>query len=236
VAELPEAPPAPQKDADELISQMAGKEVDRLLADAEIEREDTPGTGAQSEGARAISSPAGPLAADAAKTAGDEEALLSQQIEALISAEKGKPAQTTPESTAATAVEADAVQNGNESAAPSAANAAITPSPEPIEPAAQVKAKAAEAEQTNVTPDAAPKLADAAPASESPVESISIDPLESEREGARGVPIFLLPLDWLNRPFAFVTDAARDAMGKIAVLTSLNAAALFVYIIWFRHR
>src|SRR5947209_8838132 len=103
VANSPEAPPAPQKDADELIAQLAGKEVDRMLASADNERVEERAPDMRVDDGKTISSPADPLAADAAKTPGDDEAALAQQIEALITGDKDKAAQTMTEPAAAPA-------------------------------------------------------------------------------------------------------------------------------------
>ncbi|HEX4796960.1 MAG TPA: hypothetical protein VH370_24430 [Humisphaera sp.] len=241
VANSPEAPPAPQKDADELIAQLAGKEVDRLLASADIEREEERAPVMRVDDGKTISSPADPLAADAAKTPGDDEAALAQQIEALITGDKDKAAHTMTEPASAPAlVEVVAAPLSDESSATAVANAAIMQPPATVEPAAPVEAPSTEnpqtiAVQSSPAPDAAPKIDDAA-ASEPQSQSVGVDPLEIPGDDNRRLPIYLLPLEWLNRPFTFLSDAVRDALGKIAVLTSLNAAALFAYVIWFRHR
>ena len=46
---------------------------------------------------------------------------------------------------------------------------------------------------------------------------------------ATGVPIYLKPLVWMNRPLDR-SPAARDLVGKIALLTLLNAGGLLVYV------
>ena len=44
-----------------------------------------------------------------------------------------------------------------------------------------------------------------------------------------GVPVYLKPLVWMNRPLDR-SPAARDLVGKIALLTLLNAGGLLVYV------
>jgi hypothetical protein len=62
------------------------------------------------------------------------------------------------------------------------------------------------------------------------VSQHAADLLESEAE----VPIFLKPLVWLSSPLDRFGDGLRETIGKIAVLTMVNAIAVLVYVIIFR--
>jgi hypothetical protein len=54
-------------------------------------------------------------------------------------------------------------------------------------------------------------------------------------EAAKPVPALLKPLVWLNAPLAGLSDSSREAIGTIAVVTAMNAAAVLVYVLFFRH-
>jgi hypothetical protein len=48
------------------------------------------------------------------------------------------------------------------------------------------------------------------------------------------IPPLLRPLVWINAPFAALPDGVRDALGKVAILTLMNAIAVLAYVIVFR--
>jgi hypothetical protein len=55
----------------------------------------------------------------------------------------------------------------------------------------------------------------------------------------QGRPSFLLRLlvqilEWINAPMRFLSDPVREAIGKIAILTTCNAAAVILYVMVFR--
>ena len=56
------------------------------------------------------------------------------------------------------------------------------------------------------------------------------DLLDSETD----VPVFLKPLVWLSSPLEGFGDGVRETIGKIAVLTMVNAIAVLVYVMIFR--
>jgi hypothetical protein len=61
--------------------------------------------------------------------------------------------------------------------------------------------------------------------------------LTGTAEGATptaALPLFLRPLEWINAPFAAIPDAARAALGKVAIATLINAVAVLAYVILFR--
>lgn len=41
-------------------------------------------------------------------------------------------------------------------------------------------------------------------------------------------------LEWVNAPLSFVPDAARDTLGRVAVLTLVNSAAVLIYVLFIR--
>ena len=148
--------PASQVDesasADGLLSEMAGREIDRLLCESEVESDVRP----RPERRKAASDPAPPPAA-VEPAASEDEGDLAAALDGIF---------------------ADA----------------------PEEPAA--------------VPLPAPESVD----TESPA----------------GPPLALRPLIWLNAPLDILPSALRDALGKIALVTLLNAVAVILYVLLFR--
>ena len=48
-------------------------------------------------------------------------------------------------------------------------------------------------------------------------------------------PLLVRLLEWLNRPLDNCSDQVRDLLGKIAILTTVNAAAVLAYVIFVRN-
>lgn len=48
------------------------------------------------------------------------------------------------------------------------------------------------------------------------------------------IPIYMLPLVWINAPLAKCSDDVRDMIGKIAITTLINAMAVLIYVLLFR--
>ncbi|MEZ0265991.1 MAG: hypothetical protein ACAI43_14780, partial [Phycisphaerae bacterium] len=48
------------------------------------------------------------------------------------------------------------------------------------------------------------------------------------------VPALVRALEWMNAPLAGLSDGAREALGKIAIVTTLNAVAVLLYVLIFR--
>jgi hypothetical protein len=147
--------PAPAKSADDLLSQMAGDEIDRLLAETDSE----PATAAG--GAIATAQPGSPAAPGTA----DLDAVLE------------------------TAAAAD-------------------------HPAAIV--------QTTV------------PAPAQPPVSLDDSPKIELGDPVRGFPLLLRPLQWLSAPLDPWPDQLRDVLGKVGLMTLINALAVLAYVLLFR--
>jgi len=173
---------------DDLLSKLAGEEIDKLLADAEVERPpetvETPIASKQKIG----DSPA----------AVDNE--LSTQIDQLLEDRRAPAAPVAP------------------------------PAP-PVDAAEEARLKKL-AEELEVD---GPKAA--AVTEELPEEK---DDVEEEDEGTfeldkRSPALWLRPLEWMNRPLDDAPDWVRPAMGKLAILTMLNALAVIGYVIFRQH-
>jgi hypothetical protein len=55
-------------------------------------------------------------------------------------------------------------------------------------------------------------------------------------EDEEGPPWYLRLLETINAPFASCSDELRAAIGKIAIVTLVNAVAVLVYLLFFRSR
>jgi hypothetical protein len=191
--------------ADDLLAQLAGDEIDRLLAESDVERETKP-----AEVPRAPSA---------------------------------SPTDPEPDG----AVELDVVMNELQ-AAPAAKPAA------PVDSAAPVAEKITEAP---VAPSPAPSTVvnevvpettaavDAEVDTTSPAERAALDGEEDESidllattsllaGGDRELSPLFKPLAWLSAPLDAFPDEVREALGKIAILTLVNAIAVLAYVMMFR--
>jgi hypothetical protein len=72
----------------------------------------------------------------------------------------------------------------------------------------------------------------AAPAASEPTAA-EVD--ESEVVYER-IPLIVRVLEWINAPLAFLPLQVREAVGKIALVTTVNAIAILTYVLLFRHR
>jgi hypothetical protein len=52
--------------------------------------------------------------------------------------------------------------------------------------------------------------------------------------GTSRIPLFLRPLEWLSAPLDPWPDQLRDALGKIGLLTLVNALGVLAYVLLFR--
>jgi len=50
------------------------------------------------------------------------------------------------------------------------------------------------------------------------------------------LPLYLKPLEWINAPLEACPSALRDFIGKAAIITLVNAAAVLLYVMLFRRR
>jgi hypothetical protein len=244
---LENAESAPTGGADDLLSQLAGDEIDRLLAEADVEAAPLPEAADAPAAAPAAASdtaePA-PVAADAPVTTGASApaaapALESQLDELFNSLNEPPPA-------APTEVAAEAVVTPAPVATPAPtatdldeqlaklANE-LLPTPEPVEALTPVDAPAvAEAVPPQDLPQEAPVDDERAallaePASDAPPEELY------EEAGDEAIPWYLWPLVWLNAPFAALSDGARDRVGKVALATLLFSITVLTFLAVARH-
>lgn len=198
VVDLPdpmEQPPAGAS-ADDLLSQLAGDEIDRLLGESDVPPADP--TEAEPEPVATMASPADapPAPADAAP----EPEALAQQLEQAKADAAAEVAEALP------AAPPPAPSGELDQTIAAAAESVLGPAPAP--PAAAE----AGAERDGLLTD----LAAEAPDDEPPI------------------PLLLRPLEWLSRPLDGLSPAARDFLGKAAIVTLVNSIAVIAYVLWFR--
>jgi hypothetical protein len=252
--------------ADDLLAKLADSEIDRLLAEAEVQR--TP-----DEPAEAVDAPVDPIKFDPPR-AGIEQAETpeaeSEQEEATPTAPvaeakpteaagEEQPATEQPEPSAAAAeTEPVASTESATSAESSVSNqldqlfCELKDGARPPEP--ETSAPAVPAEVTGAAP-AAPAVpaADSAPATDdstattvaerNALQAISAEVEAGEREEQEAaearrkrdrVPLMLRPLVWINAPFAACSQGVRETLGKVAIITLVNALAVLLYVLIFR--
>lgn len=138
--------------------------------------------------------------------------------------------------------------------APPTADAPTAPfAADPIPaPTAQPAPSRAQALDVNAELDvlfsaAVAKDAEAANAASPPPETTAEERAGLVAEPARGhspaaagdareesLPLLLRPLEWLSAPLAVFPESVRDFIGKVAIITTLNAAAVLAYVLIFR--
>lgn len=203
-----ESPQVSSASTDDLLAQMAGEEIERLLSESdEAEASATPSasaaaapSGSAPASAPATPAPSAPKAESSSTPAGATQApsprRTDQDLSALFSqldATEAEPASKPEEQKAAPA---DAVPSVAEELAREMDEDAAAP----MAPASAVEA------------------------SLQPVKRI-----------ASGDPLVLRMLALLSAPLDAFGDQVRDVVGKIAILTTVNALSVLVYVLFFRH-
>lgn len=233
--------------ADDLLSKLAGDEVDRLLADAdapaplppppppgprpqgEIPAEGVmpvqdvvPGDGAASAPTATAVPPADappPASADSAV-----QAQLDTLFAELTTRSPAPPAVATP---AAPEIESTA------SSAPADPLAAGEVTDSPLPEAGEISALEAELRETLASNAAAASVVaapTATPVADEPAEGDA--PLRRRRTGP--VALLLKPLEWINAPLAAARPEVRETLGKVAIVTAFNAVVVIAYVYFFR--
>jgi hypothetical protein len=57
---------------------------------------------------------------------------------------------------------------------------------------------------------------------------------EAEADAGAHVPLLVRVLEWVNSPLAGFPDRVREALGKVALVTTVNAVAVLTYVLLFR--
>ncbi len=282
-APLPESLSSPTSPsnagADDLLSQMAGDEIDRLLAEADVEAPSIPKADnlddVIADAADAVNSAADPtsgLSDDALKILEEvqKDADALQKDVSELTKLTTPPADATPAPVVAPKVpETVSVTDDSISSELDDLFKQLTESP-PVE-GAQIAGTVASADVPveEEDPVAAAMAAVAAENAAAPAAatgeskpsadaSVSIE-AKTATAGRAGLgladlatsyatagvpttsahddsptPFYLKPLEWINAPLADASDTVRELVGKAAIITLVNAAAVLVYVMFFR--
>jgi hypothetical protein len=248
--ETPDAAPAPLTSADDLLAQLAGAEIDRMLAESDGD------LGEQEPG----NMPA-EHADDAIARAPADEAELNKLLESASAEAKDAADALAEQAAQAPAPVIPAAQAGTHS--PAAAQSptedysaqmdalfkelnAAAPAPQPASASKTTPADAPQAPtaapSSAETPTAAPVAAPltteqattvaerAALAEPIPKPTSQTDPIEPQEKPSLLVTL----LEFLNAPFAACPDVLRDTLGKVAILTLMNSIGVLLYLYLFR--
>jgi hypothetical protein len=272
--------PAADNNADDLLAQLAGDEVDRLLSEAE----DAP----PASGDFDLGSAASPGVRQNADTADEAEASLDDLFNELDAddAEIAARAKAAPAPIAAVVPAqppsaeippvAKSVPPATEAPAPIVVQPQATATAPALVPAPPVPESAADAlaaemeedalahdaalrrmkggDQSPQTPTAKPAAVPVAPPASAPdPETVAGLELVSEAEATSGItidlqaiadqaadaansrePFLVRVLELVNAPLDGFSETMRAAIGKIALVTTLNAVGVFIYVLVFR--
>ena len=238
---------------DELMAQLAGDEIDRLLAEAEEDRgggagaSPTVNSGERSD-ARASDVPVPAPAEDAVDAVQQASAAITEEAVASLDAELEdlfKQIQTDPQ--AAKSIEPTRVDAPIDPVDPvdPVAPAGVEEPQEPVDVAqsntpitSHAPVEQASAPSTGVVAPVLSAHAVGAPSSqvneqvELKLDELPAVPLRRSLLGR----VLIKPLEWVNFPLADADASIRITIGKIAILTLFNAVAVIVYVLVFRGR
>lgn len=186
----------PLASADDLLSQLAGDEIDRLLADADGDPPAAP-----------------PADWPTTEPTAQDQAAASSEIDEVF--EKLAPAPGEPESSP---LNAPATVNDAPSSAANHPAAAESVAGPVADEELEREIEAASAERAALAGGRASPQVD----------------LMSDAGVEPHLPVVFKPLVWLSAPLDAFPDEVRETLGKIAILTLVNAVAALAYVVLFR--
>lgn len=246
--------------ADDLLSQLAGDEIDRMLAEADVEA--TPLNSIVSEASSEAPVAAESSTESAAETTAATETTtaeatsgLQAQLDEVFNALTEAPAPEAAAPSQPAAVEAVPVEEAvaatkTENAAKDASGETSVNLDDQLAKLAQELLPASASEQAmtpvdataeTVTEAAAPvKAVEAVAATEAPRERAALLEQTAAEDGEEaelgGTAWYLWPLLWINAPFAQLSDQARALLGKVALATLLFSITVLTFVVMTRHR
>lgn len=190
-------------DTDELLSKLAGEEIDHLLAEAEAGRTAAP----PAPEVKPEEPPPAPVVTQEDKTAAQLDELLE-------------------------GMEGVAFEPREKTEAPPAAEAPVEPppapqaqTPPPVSEEARLEVLAAELQVDQPGAAAVSELeAKNPPPPPTPASQPRSAPIDDH------IPLMLWPLIAINAPFASCPKSVRRLLGKVAIVTLLNAVGVIVYV------
>jgi hypothetical protein len=210
--------PAPLASADDLLSQLAGAEIDRMLAAAEPKQDSPP-------------EPSGPPASEMREATQSAQDAYAAEVDQLFK-HLNAPSEQPPVAPAAV----------SEPAAPAAAPTAAEAAPEiiPTENVATPDAPAPPPAPPNLDPPRAFSAPVAVPiphaeiAAPQPITVAQAIESAVQQVKQQRASLLVRVLELINLPLERCPDAARDLVGKLAILTFMNAIGVLLYIALFR--
>lgn len=234
--------------ADDLLAQLAGAEIDRLLADSDAPIDELAAEPDSSLVAAQADISQGTMAAVPQQT-------ISDQLDAMFRTLAEKPEQESAAQEAAEATSTDPQPTAEELDEQIAREAQRLHSPSPptngqaavlsaLDAAPDLHIEAHEIESPLI-PSADPPIASAtsetalAVAIENDAVHASavreaLGSIDERSQRSERIPLLLMPLVWINAPFEALGPRVRDLLGKIAILTMLNALAVLIYVLVFK--
>jgi hypothetical protein len=229
---------------DDLLAQLAGEEIDRLLAEAEVERPakavevvvEPPAEFAEPEVSVAEVSTAEKAAL---APSGDDPEQLKSEPDAPTPAKPFAEADVEALD-ARVAKELDTLFTELNTEKPAATPVvAAAPAVAPAAPVAPEMVAAVEAAIPAVPAD---PVAHAQALERQVLGQTLMDALGGAEtaEGPRGrlksinFWFLLKPLEWLNAPLSACSDTFRESLGKVAIMTLVNALAILLYVLFLR--
>ncbi len=259
VADLPNPldapPPASVSGTDDLLAQLAGDEIDRLLAEADVERGGAPASQADSQRqpepvasrvpAAAPTAPtpvvesAVPFDAASALANDDELDKLLNELNKPLPKPAAEPAAVEPPKKSLTDQVPAVLAQLGETPAPidAAPDAAPTPAAE-VPPLENVMSSAEREALSLSNLEAATAAAEQEDAAAAAVAAATTEAKTETAEllAASGRPnLAVRILELMNAPLSFIPDGVRDMLGKAAIVTLVNALAVLIYVALVRH-
>jgi hypothetical protein len=249
---------------DDLLSQLAGDEIDRLLADAEIE---TPPAASPAPATRPGDVAGAPASDPITDAAALDDAIASAAVTDDVDAEREAPVEPSNASAMEpidselddlfkqlTAADGDTASHRAEATPQATTAAPVTETETVMAPADRTdapvtetddEADATRAERAGLgfdplsTDSKAAASAAATPPEPSLATTTDFPHVDARADfddlhAAAPLPIWLRPLEWLSAPLDDAPEAFRDVVGKAAIVTLVNAAAVIVYVMFFR--
>jgi hypothetical protein len=222
-------PSKPVTNADDLLAQLAGQEIDRLLAESDTK-------------------PA-PLTPPTETTMPDVQAKLEERMKAKEQADEAMSASAPTDSSLGVVASADgakaatAATDEEFAAEVDALFKELNVSPQDAQidsaPPPPAVASAAEPAVAGLIENATTAEERAALATDETLQPGDVPELrrilDVKQEPEQRIPVYIRLLELVNAPFGACPQAVRDTLGKLAILTFMNSIGLLLYLVIFRH-
>jgi hypothetical protein len=222
------AAPVSSASTDDLLAQLAGEEIERLLAEA-----DEPPASSKLAVVAPIDQFAPPAASPAQNTGASTHSSLLEPptttpTKIAVPAFKGAQSSPSPEA------ELSTLFLEIENSAPATASGQAAPIKTATASELDSAPSAADALAQEMLEDAATSPSGRAAFSSTATASATSHASARAHETSEGESLPFRILGWLNRPLDPYPDHVRDLVGKIAIVTIVNAAAVLAYVLIFR--